>query len=358
MTSKLLTKIKEHKFYIWVLIVIGLLTIFAPQPAKAQCTKNIANFSGGGKLEFVKMVNDFPSVGQSTFYYNMWASTPKDVSHFDIFVGTCLKSFNAGGTYTNTTSSSGLKPNKCWVLGQDGSITGKPWVMKYDCSVTKGDSVKVYFTLNDTFGLTKNATLLKYGTTVAYDSMCGPDIQCSTPVDLAYFSAKAVGNIDVINFTTFTETNNDTFIVQRSYDAKDWQNVGGVKGARNSSQKINYSVKIDLHDYSAKTRYYRIKQVDFDGTSTYSPEVKISSDPVVGFYPNPANEGQSIVFNLTNFDESSESKLLVINPVGDVVFSKDFTGSNVFEVNDLTKGVYCVQIASRHFTKVQKLVIK
>lgn len=358
MTSKLLTKIKEHKFYIWVLIVIGLLTIFAPQPAKAQCTKNIANFSGGGKLEFVKMVNDFPSVGQSTFYYNMWASTPKDVSHFDIFVGTCLKSFNAGGTYTNTTSSSGLKPNKCWVLGQDGSITGKPWVMKYDCSVTKGDSAKVYFTLNDTFGLTKNATLLKYGTTVVYDSICGPHVQCATPITLGYISAKVVGNTDIVDFTTFSETNNDTFIVQRSYGNNDWQDVGGTKGAGNSAQEIKYSVKINLYDYSAKTRYYRVKQIDFDGTYAYSPEAKISSDPVAGFYPNPANEGQSIIFNLQNFDELNTSNLSVINSLGEVIFIKDFTGSNVFEVNDLTKGVYCVQIASRHFTKIQKLVIK
>lgn len=357
MTQRLLNKLKELKFYICVLFVIGLLTIFAAQKAKAQCTKNTVNFSGGGKLQLIKHVTDFPSTGKTTFYYKFWASTPKDVSHFDIFVGTCLKKFYGGGTYTNTTNTSGLKYNSSWELGQDGSASGKPWVMKYDCSVSKGDSVQVFFVLNDTFGVTKNATLIKYGTTFVYDSICAPHIQCATPITLGYISAENVKGVDVVKWTTFAELSNDTFIVQRSYDTRLWQDVGGAKGAGNSSQKIDYKVEVDLYENTVKTRYYRVQQIDFDGTSTYSPTAKVSSEPVVGFYPNPANVGQGIIFNLQNFDESTESKLLVINSLGTVVFAKDFTGSNIFEVTDLAKGVYHVQASSRHFAKVQKLVI-
>ncbi len=348
---------KDKIFYFSVCALVMLSFIFGFK-AKAQCTKNIATFSGGGKLELIKHATDFPSTGKTTFYYKFWASTPKDLSHFDVFVGTCLTKFYGGGTYTNTVDTSGLDYNSCWKLGQDGSVSGKPWVMKYDCGVKKGDSLQGFFVLNDTFGVTKNDALLKYGTTVVYNSICAPHIQCATPVTFGHISVKNVKNSDEVSFTTFTETNNDTFIVEQSYDAIQWKNVGGVKGKRNSSERVDYSVKVNLYDHANNVRYYRVKQIDFDGKFDYSPVVKISSEPIVGFYPNPANAGQSVIFNLTNFDEFSESKLLVISPLGEVVFTKDFTGSNIFEVNDLTKGVYCVQIASRHFTKAQKLVIK
>lgn len=350
------TILKKHIVIICVSFAVFMFNILIKTYGQ-NCTKNVVNFSGGGKLEFIKMANDFPSNGKTTLYYKLWASTPKDVSHFDIFVGTCLKDFYGGGIYTNTTNTSGLKYNSCWKLGQDGSATGKPWVLKYDCGITRGDSVQVFFVLNDTFGLTKNATLIKYGTTFVYDSICGPHIQCSTPVLFGYISVKNVGNTDEVRFSTFTELNNDTFIVERSYGDNNWVPVSGIKGAGNSSQRIDYSVKINLYDSDAKKRYYRVKQIDFNGDFDYSPITSISSEPVVGFYPNPANQGHTITFSLANFDELFESKLLVINSLGKVVFSRDFTGSNVFEVSELAKGVYSVRIESREISRAEKLVI-
>ncbi|MBO9614321.1 MAG: T9SS type A sorting domain-containing protein [Dyadobacter sp.] len=85
-------------------------------------------------------------------------------------------------------------------------------------------------------------------------------------------------------------TNASHFEVQRSSDAKNFEPIGNVGAKGESKVLINYtfSDKAPLPN----TNYYRLKQVDLDGTYSFSKTISILSDAgiTISVYPNPATE--------------------------------------------------------------------
>ena len=74
---------------------------------------------------------------------------------------------------------------------------------------------------------------------------------------------------------TFTETNNDYFVIERSNDLAEWHVVGQIDGYGNSSETIRY--KFDDDSFSNVANYYRLKQVDYDGLYEYHGPVFIDN---------------------------------------------------------------------------------
>lgn len=88
------------------------------------------------------------------------------------------------------------------------------------------------------------------------------------PVTLVMFNARAMENAAFLTWRTTSETNNAGFYIERSTDGKHWDEIGFVAGVSGSSQERNY-------EFSDKTpfsglNYYRLRQVDLDGTFAYS----------------------------------------------------------------------------------------
>lgn len=84
------------------------------------------------------------------------------------------------------------------------------------------------------------------------------------PVTLKSFEVSNVNNSNEISWTTASEKNNDYFIIEHSTDGKNWNEVEKVQGAGNSNSENTY---ITFHrDFNNQISYYRLKQVDFDGT--------------------------------------------------------------------------------------------
>lgn len=135
------------------------------------------------------------------------------------------------------------------------------------------DSVMLYN--NDkygTYGMAKNLTIL--------------------PVTLVtFFAVLNAGEVDV-TWVTAAEVNNDYFTVQRSVNGTDFETVAIVPGAGNSTVMLNYSA-VDKNPLRGIS-YYRLKQTDYDGSSTYSQVVMINNSfettsPMM-VYPNPMTE--------------------------------------------------------------------
>ncbi len=108
------------------------------------------------------------------------------------------------------------------------------------------------------------------------------------PVKLTGFSARRQGQQVLLNWNTATEQNNKGFAIERSADGRSWQQVGFVAGAGNSNSARQYSHSDAATD---ATVYYRLKQIDFDGKSTYSQVLTVKAAGVrasVQVYPNPA----------------------------------------------------------------------
>ena len=111
------------------------------------------------------------------------------------------------------------------------------------------------------------------------------------PVKLTKFATKAESSSVLLTWETATELNSDKFIVERSNDGSLFLPIGDVKAKGNSSQQISYSLR-DKNPQSG-INYYRLKQVDLDGSFENSDilPVKFSlSAASVKTYPNPVSE--------------------------------------------------------------------
>ena len=133
--------------------------------------------------------------------------------------------------------------------------------------------------------------------------------------------------------------------------------------ADNLNEK-NYSY-LDQNDESSEVIYYRVKQVDKDGSVVYSSQVKVGQGLFEPFvveqnYPNPFNPKTSIVFELL---QESEVKVIVYNLEGKEVARLHDGPLNkgvhkfTFDATDLPSGVYLYKIETPDFSQTKKMVL-
>lgn len=109
------------------------------------------------------------------------------------------------------------------------------------------------------------------------------------PIKLLSFHASVNEDKTVLlKWDVATETDNDCFFVQRSSDGIEFQKLCNIKGRGNSITNTSYTF-IDKSPLTGIS-YYRLKQVDFDGTVNWSKtifvEEKEEKEKMV-LYPNP-----------------------------------------------------------------------
>lgn len=93
------------------------------------------------------------------------------------------------------------------------------------------------------------------------------------PVNLISFSGEVVNKQIELNWETASEINNDYFSIEKSLDGINYEEINKVKGSGNSSLPIQY-LYIDENPFIG-TFYYRLKQVDFNGTYEYSSAISV-----------------------------------------------------------------------------------
>lgn len=112
------------------------------------------------------------------------------------------------------------------------------------------------------------------------------------PVELISFSAACEENTITLRWVTATEMDNDHFLVQRSEDTQEWSTMTQVAGAGNSQQTQAYAVTDPANGNGV--RYYRLMQVDIDGTqkehSTISIEGCADRSGALKVWPVPSSE--------------------------------------------------------------------
>ncbi len=121
------------------------------------------------------------------------------------------------------------------------------------------------------------------------------------PVEMKSFSASINKNTVILNWATATETNNNGFYVQRKSVDGEYQSVGFVEGRGTTSEIQNYS--FTDNNVSVGKYYYRLAQVDFDGSVNYTDALEVDVNPPLEFslsqnYPNPFNPATTIDFTL------------------------------------------------------------
>ncbi len=184
------------------------------------------------------------------------------------------------------------------------------------------------------------------------------------PVELTSLTAVAYDQSVDISWITATETNNSGFSIERrSSNSAQFVDVAFVKGNGTTTERSTYTYTD--RQLQVGTYFYRLKQVDFDGTFTYSPEVEVSvmtPDDFTLFqnYPNPFNPSTKIKFAIP---VKTQLQLNVYNMLGEKVaevFSGTLEGGFhefVFDAANLSSGVYVYRIESDKFTDSKKMSI-
>jgi uncharacterized repeat protein (TIGR01451 family) len=165
------------------------------------------------------------------------------------------------------------------------------------------------------------------------------------PVTLTRFEARAQGADVLLGWTTAQEKNNDRFEVERSRNGVAFERIASVAGRGTVSTAYDYQYRDTRAGVG--TLYYRLRQVDFDGTATYSEirTVKLAGkDGAVALYPNPAAEQATL--DLTALAAGSYS-VRVLDLTGRVVREQKAAGAQqqTLPLLGLPAGTYVVQVS-------------
>jgi Concanavalin A-like lectin/glucanases superfamily len=123
-------------------------------------------------------------------------------------------------------------------------------------------------TVNNNHGVLTNFSLLSTSPTSNFVLHTLNDVPISLPVTLVYFTATRQNDEAVLQWETAQEQNSSNFIIERSSDGNTFGAIGNVAAAGNSNIPRNYSFT-DLEP-GKNNNYYRLRQTDLDGSSTYS----------------------------------------------------------------------------------------
>lgn len=187
------------------------------------------------------------------------------------------------------------------------------------------------------------------------------------PIELTYFSALLNSERTVdLNWETATEINNDYFILERSTNLFDWEEIAEIEGAGTSNEPIEYYHE-DTDPYIGNN-YYRIKQVDFNGDFNISHVVLVNlndnnSDPMLLVYPNPATDLLNI--QLSDY-EQGEYSIEIYNNLGQLIYTKSIwiaSETEVYQINrepNMISGYYIILTNSKETNERQseKIIFK
>lgn len=181
------------------------------------------------------------------------------------------------------------------------------------------------------------------GTACSYNLTVGSVVVL--PVELIEFQADPRNGIVELKWTTASELNNDYFTVERSRNGTDYESVARVEGSGTSSFVNHYSA-VDPSPHTGLS-YYRLKQTDFDGSTSISLPVAVKNTAFFkGFslVPNPAAASLTIRLQPSM---TGEQTLRIYSVSGQLLFEKKIEPGNevreeALDVSRFDSGVYNV----------------
>ena len=264
---------------------------------------------------------------------------------------------SAGGTADKIVTSNVTINNAKLVLTELGSGTAPSGTTLTIIDNTGAGAVTGTFT-----GLAENA-VITIGTTtfrISYVGGTGNDIVListgALPVTLVSFKAELTSDKKVkIRWATSEEVNASHFIVERSADARSFEQIGTLDAAGTIKQRNDYALTDELP--LSGTNYYRLKQLDFDGKQYIYRVVSVglSGEMIQTVYPNPVSGSaiqlhyQGVVPEVILRDVTGRQISVHIDNVSvDLLAIRSYT--------HLRPGIYFLSVTSAGVTKIHKVV--
>ncbi|MFO8066571.1 MAG: T9SS type A sorting domain-containing protein [Bacteroidales bacterium] len=266
----------------------------------------------------------------------------------------------SGFTYTLTAQISDVtaddashevgNPNDLRMLRRDDSLS--------DWEIAGDFGSATYNDVDDIVEITINNLADKFGDfALGGDSLVNP-----LPICLMDFWLDCAGDHIDIYWETLSEINNWYFTVEKSHDLVNWKLVQEVQGQGNSTQNFTYH----LSDYELSDRitYYRLKQTDYNGsTTTYDAESIFchggsGTTSGLSIHSLLAKEGLLKVKYISN-TTSVNYQILTIN--GNVFLSGTLNDVQLNSINELSRsvprnGLYILRLSNSHGAAIQKFI--
>jgi len=168
----------------------------------------------------------------------------------------------------------------------------------YTANNDAGDCASVDFDLNDIIRIQiQNADISYRNIALNCNAIS------SLPVELVSFQGSNEERENTLWWATVSEKDNDYFMLERTQDGDTWEFLANVDGAGTTTEKQYYTYADDT--YSNGVNYYRLTQVDFDGSRNYSPVISIDNS------------------------DADRSLVHVVNLLGETV-AEDYTGLKIY----------------------------
>jgi len=201
------------------------------------------------------------------------------------------------------------------------------------------------------------------GTSTNYQATCWTGDGSFIPVELVSFSSSVSGNDVSLSWITATEVNNSHFEIQRSSNGVGFARIGIIEGKGTSTETSYYSFEDEA--LNAGHYYYRLKQVDYNGSFEFSNVIEADIVTVNSFdlsqnYPNPFNPSTTINFSISNSGLVSLKVYDVMgNEIAEIFYQEIAAGSHSIEFNaaGLASGTYFYKLQAGNKIETQKMLL-
>ena len=196
------------------------------------------------------------------------------------------------------------------------------------------------------------------------------------PVELESFTAEVTENSVLLKWTTATELNNSGFEVLHSRDNDTYNKIAFIPGFGTTTEKHNYEYSVDLLENG--THYFRLKQIDYDGTESLTNYVEVSVNNLFvdkfsleQNYPNPFNPTTKIRYSIPRSTEYYSVLQKVTLKVYDVlgnevatlvneekpagIYEVEFSAGSIGNADNLPSGIYIYKLSVGNFVSTKKL---
>ncbi|TGE28071.1 T9SS type A sorting domain-containing protein [Hymenobacter metallicola] len=169
------------------------------------------------------------------------------------------------------------------------------------------------------------------------------------PIELTSFDATRQSGAVQLNWTTASEKNNDRFNVQRSTNGQEFTTITTVRGTGTTGKSTAYTAQ-DTEPLAGLS-YYRLQQVDQDGSFSYSP-VRVVAPLLTTVYPSPTYD----VLNLPAAVVGTPFR--IYNSLGQTLQQGIVPASGAVSVQSLLEGNYFLETGTGRDRAVQRFMRK
>ena len=169
-------------------------------------------------------------------------------------------------------------------------------------------------------------------------------------VELTTLKARNNGKTNLLTWTTASEKDNASFIVERSANGQDFVAIGTVKGNGTSAVENAYNFS-DENPLSAS--YYRVKSVDFNGATVASKVVSVSRDKGLSLKVYPSVVSDVLTVEIGSTDKAT---LTIRDITGKTITTQQATETTQINTSTLPKGLYILSVEAAGFKASERIV--